>query len=260
MGEVLTALAILGGLGLLFGALLGIASIVFRVKTDERVEKIIACLPGANCGGCGYAGCANFAQAVVDGAAAVNGCPVSNAAQKAQIAEVMGQSAQESEKLCATVLCSGAYGVAEKKYQYYGIDDCNAAMRLGGGQKQCAYACLGLGTCVKACKFDAIHVKDGVATVDREKCTACGMCVKACPKHVIELIPASAQRIVLCKSQEKGPVVTKACRVGCIGCRLCVKTCPVEAITVENNLAKINYEKCINCGMCKEKCPRGIIA
>ena len=150
--------------------------------------------------------------------------------------------------------------MAEEKYKSAGIDDCTAAARLGGGQKQCEYACLGLGTCVKACKFDAIHVKDGVAKVDRDKCTACGMCVKACPKHVIELVPADAQRIVMCKSQEKGPVVTKACRVGCIGCRLCVKACPVDAIEVEHNLAKIDYKKCIDCGMCKEKCPRGIIA
>ena len=256
----MTALAILGGLGLLFGALLGVASIVFRVNGDERVEKIVACLPGANCGGCGYAGCANFAQAVVDGAAGVNGCPVSNMEQRAAIAQVMGQAAEGSERVSAVVLCSGAAGVAEEKYRYYGVDDCNAAARLGGGQKQCAYACLGLGTCAKACKFDAITIKDGVAIIDREKCTACGMCVKACPKHVIELIPQSAQRIVKCKSQEKGPVVTKACRVGCIGCRICVKACPVDAITVENNLAKIDYSKCINCGECKVKCPRGIIS
>lgn len=256
----MTALAILGGLGLLFGAVLGVASIAFRVNSDERVEQIVTCLPGANCGGCGYAGCANFAQAVVDGAAGVNGCPVSNLEQRAAIAQVMGLSAEDSERVSAVVLCSGAAGVAEEKYRYYGIDDCNAAARLGGGQKQCVYACLGLGTCVKACKFDAISVKDGVAVVDREKCTACGMCVKACPKHVIELVPHSAQRIVKCKSQEKGPVVTKACRVGCIGCRICVKACPVDAIAVENNLAKIDYGKCIDCGECKIKCPRGIIS
>lgn len=119
--------------------------------------------------------------------------------------EVMGQTATDNEPISAVVLCSGAAGVAEEKYKYYGVDDCNAAARLGGGQKECAFACLGLGTCVKVCKFDAIHVKDGVAVVDRGKCTACGMCVKACPKHVIELLPQSAQRIVKCKSQEKGP-------------------------------------------------------
>lgn len=260
MGEVLTALAILGGLGLLFGALLGIASIAFRVKSDDRIGKVLENLPGANCGGCGFAGCANFAEAVVNGKAGVNGCPVSNDSQRARIAEVMGQTAADNEPVSAVVLCSGSAGVAEEKYKYYGVDDCNAAARLGGGQKECAFACLGLGTCVKACKFDAIHVKDGVAVVDRGKCTACGMCVKACPKHVIELLPQSAQRIVKCKSQEKGPAVTKACRVGCIGCRLCVKACPVDAITVENNLARIDYSKCIDCGECKIKCPRGIIA
>lgn len=258
--RIIIALAILGGLGLLFGALLGYASKIFKVDIDERVEKIVKCLPGANCGGCGYAGCANLAGAIVEGEAAYNTCPVCNKEQHAQIAEIMGQAADEGEKMRAVVLCSGAEGIAENKYIYYGIDDCVAAARLRGGQKQCEFACLGLGTCVSVCKFDAIHIKNGVAVVDAEKCTACGMCVKACPKKVIELLPESAERIVKCKSQNKGAEVTKACRVGCIGCRLCVKACPSEAITVENNLARIDSSKCTNCGECKAKCPRGIIA
>ncbi len=257
--QILTALAILGGLGLLFGALLGFASKVFHVESDERVDKIVSCLPGANCGGCGYAGCSNFAQAVVNGEASYSGCAVCNASQRAQIAEIMGVSADEGKRMCASVMCSGAEGIAEEKYTYYGVSDCNAAMRLGGGQKKCAYACLGLGTCVKVCKFGAISVENGVAVVDKEKCTACGMCIKACPKHVIELLDYDAQRVVKCKSQDKGAVVTKACRAGCIGCRMCVKVCPTDAISVENNLAKIDTEKCINCGECKNKCPRGII-
>lgn len=258
--QILTALAILGGLGLLFGAVLGVASKVFHVESDERIDKIVSCLPGANCGGCGFAGCSNFAQAVVNGDAQYSGCPVCNSSQHAQIAEIMGVSADEGERMSAVVLCSGAAGVAEEKYTYYGVSDCNAAARLGGGQKQCRYACLGLGTCAKVCKFGAISLKNGVAKIDREKCTACGMCVNACPKHVIELLPYGSERIVKCKSQEKGPVVTKACRVGCIGCRICAKACPVDAITIENNLAKIDNSKCINCGECKVKCPRGIIS
>lgn len=258
--EILTALAILGGLGLLFGALLGVASIVFRVKRDDRIDKILANLPGANCGGCGFAGCANFAEAVVDGSAAADGCPVSSAEQRCAVASIMGAKAREGEPVRAVVLCSGANSVTEEKYRYYGIDDCNAAMRFGGGQKLCTYACLGFGSCVKACKFGAIQIKDGVACVDSSKCTACGMCVKACPKHIIELLPQSAERIVVCSSQEKGQAVTKACRVGCIGCGLCAKACPVDAITIENNIARIDHVKCIDCGECKIKCPRGIIA
>ena len=258
--QILTSLAILGGLGLLFGALLGYASKVFHVESDERIDKIVSCLPGANCGGCGFAGCSNFAGAVVSGEAPYSGCPVCNSSQREQIAGIMGVTAGEEEKMRAVVLCSGSAGVAEEKYIYKGIDDCNAAMRLGGGQKKCAYACLGLGTCASVCKFGAISVKDGVAVVDPEKCTACGMCIKACPKHVITLAPQKAERIVLCSSKQKGAAVTKSCRVGCIGCGLCAKACPVDAITIEDNLAVIDSAKCINCGTCKQKCPRGIIA
>lgn len=258
--QIFIALGILGGLGLLFGALLGIASILFRVDHDARIDQIVEALPGANCGGCGYAGCANFAAEVVAGNASVGGCPVCNASQREQIAKIMGQQAASAAKRkSAMVLCSGTTEAASEKYTYYGIDDCVAASRLGGGFKQCAYACLGLGTCARVCKFDAISVKNGVAVVDANKCTACGMCVEACPKHVIELVDVDAKYVVTCSSRDKGPVVTKACQAGCIGCRLCVKACPVDAITVENNLARIQYDKCIGCGTCAQKCPRSII-
>ena len=259
MVQILTSLAILGGLGLLFGAILGYASKVFAVERDERIDKIVGCLPGANCGGCGFAGCANFAQAVVNGDAKYSGCPVCNESQREQIAQVMGVSAEAGEKKYAFVFCSGASGVAEEKYIYDGISDCNAAARLGGGQKKCKYACLGLGSCAKVCKFGAISIKNGVAVVDKGKCTACGMCIDACPKHVIGLVADKEQKIVACSSKDKGAAVTKACRVGCIGCGLCVKECPVDAIKLENNLAVIDEQKCINCGACKTKCPRGII-
>ncbi|MBE7026552.1 MAG: 4Fe-4S dicluster domain-containing protein [Ruminococcaceae bacterium] len=258
--QILISLLILGGLGLLFGALLGYASKVFHVESDERIDKIVSCLPGANCGGCGFAGCSNFAASVVSGQAQYSGCPVCNSTQREQIAEIMGVTAGEEEKMSAVVLCSGSASVAEEKYTYKGINDCNAAMRLGGGQKKCEYACIGLGTCVSVCKFGAISIKDGVAVIDSEKCTACGMCVNACPKHVIKLLPEKAERIVLCSSKQKGAAVTKSCRVGCIGCGLCAKVCPSEAITIQDNLAVIDSEKCTNCGACKEKCPRGIIA
>lgn len=258
--QILISLLILGGLGLLFGALLGFASKVFHVESDERIDKIVSCLPGANCGGCGFAGCSNFAASVVSGDAPYSGCPVCNSSQREQIAKIMGVTAGEEEKMSAVVLCSGSSSVTEQKYVYKGINDCNAAMRLGGGQKQCEYACLGLGTCQGVCKFGAISIKDGVAVIDKEKCTACGMCVNACPKHVIKILPEKAERIVLCSSKQKGAVVTKACRVGCIGCGLCAKVCPSEAITIEDNLAVIDSAKCTNCGACKEKCPRGIIA
>lgn len=259
--QIVIAFAILGGLGILFGALLGFASKVFAVEKDERIDKIVSCLPGANCGGCGFAGCASFAQAVVNGEAPHSACPVCNTDAKEQIASIMGMSASgdDDKQMCAVVLCQGASGVAEDKYIYNGIGDCNAAVRLRGGQKKCANACLGFGNCVSACVFGAISIQNGVAVVDREKCTACGQCVKACPKHVIKLTTKTDKPIVLCSSKEKGAAVTKACRVGCIGCGLCVKECPVDAIILKDNIAIIDDEKCINCGRCKEKCPRGII-
>lgn len=257
--QILTALAVLGILGLAFGALLGFASKIFAVEKDERIDKIVSCLPGANCGGCGYAGCSNFAQNVVEGTATYSGCPVSTDSQRAQIAQIMGVSAESSTRMRAVVLCSGANGVAEEKYRYDGIKDCNAAMKLRGGQKQCQYACLGFGSCVSACAFGAISIENGVAKVDPDKCGGCGQCAEACPKKVISIMPADTKKIVACSSQDKGAGVTKACRVGCIGCGLCAKACPVDAIVIENNLAKIDSQKCIDCGECKGKCPRGII-
>lgn len=259
MAQILIALGVLGGLGLLFGVVLGGASVVFAVKKDDRVDQVRELLPGANCGGCGYAGCDNFAAAVVAGEANPGGCPVNTAERAAKIGEILGIAVAGGERVSAMVLCRGAKGVAEEKYRYYGIEDCAAANRLAGGPKECAYACLGLGSCVKACKFGAIAVKDGVAVVDPDKCTACGMCVKACPKQVIGLVPYQAKYVVACRSKDKGNVVTKACRAGCIGCRLCEKACPVDAIRVEDNLARIDYQKCIGCGECALKCPRGII-
>lgn len=257
--QILTALAVLGVLGLAFGALLGFASKIFAVEKDERIDKIVSCLPGANCGGCGYAGCSNFAQSVVEGKASCSGCPASNDEQRAQIAEIMGVSAESAERMMAVVLCSGASGVAEEKYRYEGIKDCYAAAKLRGGQKQCQYACLGFGTCVSVCSFDAISVENGIAKVDKDKCSGCGKCADACPKKVIALVPADAKKIVMCSSKDKGVAVTKSCRVGCIGCGLCAKACPVDAIIMENNVARIDSEKCIDCGECKNKCPRGII-
>ncbi len=259
--QIVIAFAILGGLGILFGALLGFASKVFMVEKDERIDRIVSCLPGANCGGCGFAGCGNFAQAVIKNEAPYSACPVCNQDQKEQIASIMGVDAADDggEKMCAVVLCQGASGVAEDKYIYIGVSDCNAAARLRGGQKKCAYACLGLGSCIKECKFGAISIQNGVAVIDKEKCTACGQCVKACPKNVIKLVAKTDKPIVLCSSKEKGAGVTKVCRVGCIGCSLCVKECPVDAIVLKDNIALIDNAKCINCGRCAEKCPRGII-
>jgi len=259
---IIYAVLVLGITGAVFGLLLAVASRVFAVEVDERQEQIQECLPGANCGGCGYAGCAAYAAAIVGEGAPVTACAAGGAEVAAKIADIMGVAAGDMQRTVAHVCCSGTDEAAEKKFLYCGLDDCNAAMRLGGGQgpQVCPHGCMGLGTCVKACKFDAIHVIDGVAVVDREKCTGCMACRNACPKHIIAAVPYEAEVTVNCASTQKGAVVRHACQVGCIGCRLCEKACEFDAIHVTDNLAAIDYDKCTGCSKCAAKCPRHIIA
>jgi electron transport complex protein RnfB len=259
MTNVIYAVAVLGILGAFFGAVLAYAAKKFAVETDERQQLVSEALPGANCGGCGYAGCAAYAAAIVKDGAPVNLCVAGGKQVADAISQIMGVETAEMERHIAHVRCSGRTGVAREKFEYDGIPDCVAAVRLGGGFKECPASCLGLGTCVKACQFDAIHVIDGVAVVDREKCVGCMACAEACPKKVIEKIPYSANITVPCNSVDKGPVVRKYCDVGCIACRMCEKVCEYDAIHVTDNLARIDYDKCTSCGKCVEKCPRRII-
>ena len=221
---ILTATAVVGLVGLLIGLFLGIAAIKFEVKTDEREEAILGVLPGNNCGGCGFAGCSGLAAAIAKGEAAVNACPVGGEPVGAKIAEIMGVEAQTGVKQMAFVKCIGTCDKANVDYEYHGSQDCGmVAFVPGGGPKSCNWGCTGYGNCVKACPFDAIHVVNGVAVVDKEACKACGKCVAACPKHLIELIPYEAAHQVACSSKDKGPVTIKACQTGCIACQLCKK-------------------------------------
>ncbi|GAA0721968.1 Fe-S cluster domain-containing protein [Clostridium malenominatum] len=246
----------LGGLGVVFGLLLGYASKKFAVEVDPRIPLVRAALPGANCGGCGFAGCDAFADAVVNGAAKVDGCPVGGAGCAAQVAEIMGITADTSEPKKAYVKCNGNCNSAKEKYQYYGAMTCiDAANIPGEGSKQCTYGCLGLGTCVAACPFNAIEIVDGVAVIDEETCTGCTQCVAVCPKSVIEMTPVSKKVRVACNSREKGLAVKNACSVGCIACTICVKNCPEQAITMIGDLATIDYDKCTQCNICVTKCP-----
>lgn len=256
---ILKAVLVIGGIGIIFGCLLAYASIIFAVKKDPRVDEIIEILPGANCGACGFAGCGAFAAAVVEGKAPVNGCAVGQSAVAERVAGVMGVTADKSERMVAKVLCRGTCESAKNKYEYFGVDSCIAANKLAGGSKACPTGCLGLGSCADVCEFGAIHIVDGVAVVDSDKCVACGKCVKTCPKGLITLVPEKNKYWVLCKNNEKGAAVNKYCSTGCIGCKLCEKNCPKEAVKVEDNHAVIDYKKCVNCGICASKCPKKII-
>ena len=254
--DILIPAAILAALGAVFGIALAIASRIFAVKVDERVPQIRDALPGANCGGCGYSGCDALAAAIAEGKAPCGACPVGGDEAAAKIATVMGVTAQKQQKMVACVLCMGNHDKALRKYVYEGVPDCLSATRLAGGDKLCAFGCLGLGSCAAVCKFDAISVDNGVAVIDPERCSGCGACVATCPKKLIRLLPYEAPAFVACVSHEKGGVVTKQCKVGCIGCGMCQRVCEAGAIKVEGFLAEIDPDKCIGCGKCIEKCPR----
>lgn len=256
INSILNPVVAIGGLGVLFGAGLGYAAQKFAVEVDETVEKIKENLPGANCGGCGYAGCEAFAHAVAERKIKPTACPVSNAEQMKAIADILGTTAEVGEKKRAIVACRGTRENAKEKNEYYGILDCrDAALLPGGGSKACQYGCLGLGSCEKVCVFGAMTIQDGVAVVDPDKCTACGTCVRTCPKSIIHLIPASSTYHVNCMSRDKGKEVKSNCSVGCIGCGICVRNCEAKAIIMENNVAIIDQSKCIDCGVCEQKCP-----
>lgn len=254
---ILIATLVVGLVGLFIGVFLGVAGEKFKVLVDPKEEAVLAALPGNNCGGCGYAGCSGLAAAIAKGEAPVNGCPVGGEEVGKVVSKIMGVEANESTPLTAFVKCQGDCEKAASNYEYTGMTGCTQLQFVPAqGPKKCNYGCMGGGDCVKACQFDAIHIENGIAVVDETKCKACGQCVAVCPKHLIELIPATSKVRVYCASKDKGPVAMKSCETACIGCGLCAKACNFEAITVEDNCAHIDYDKCKNCGLCATKCPR----
>jgi Na+-translocating ferredoxin:NAD+ oxidoreductase RNF subunit RnfB len=246
--------------GFVAGLGLMIASKKFHVEKDSRIEGVTDLLPAANCGGCGFPGCGALAESIVAGKSAPNSCPVLGTEGARKIAELLGIDFGGSVRKVARVRCRGGSEQAPEKYDYYGPRDCHSINMLAGGNKLCAYGCLGEGSCVKACGFDAMYMNENrLPIVIEEKCTSCGLCVKACPRNIITIVPQDKPFVVTCVSKDKGGDVKKNCSVGCIGCRLCAKNCPVSAITVENFLAVINPGLCINCGKCEEVCPTSAI-
>ena len=257
---IIMAIVLVTVIGLVGAVILVAASIFMYVPVDERVEKITGVLAGANCGACGCAGCADYAKSIVEGGNAINKCTPGGAKTVAAIAEIMGVQAEATVPMKAVVACSGTCEKTSKRYEFEGIQSCLAVKGLYGGDGMCKYGCLGYGDCTRACAFDAIHVVDGVAKVDREKCVGCGACAAACPNSIISIIPEHKRKpVVLCQNKDKGGDTRKACTAGCIGCMKCAKACPKQAITVENNLAYIDQSLCVGCQLCVKECPVGVI-
>ncbi|MGM0607621.1 MAG: RnfABCDGE type electron transport complex subunit B [Candidatus Muiribacteriota bacterium] len=256
-----TAIIGLGSLGLIFGLLLGIASKLFHVEVDERIEKIDEILPGSNCGACGYAGCIGLAEAIVKGKVEPDACIPGGEEVMEKICDIMGKKGTQSTKKVAFLKCKGSNIDTKDIFLYSGIKDCKAAQLVSGGFKACEYGCLGYGTCEKVCPFDAIFVNEetGLVEINEEKCTGCGKCIKECPRNVLSLVPCDSKVRVTCNSEDKGAKVKKICERGCIGCRICQKVCPFDAVTITNNIAYIDYSLCRNCNLCYEKCPVKVI-
>ena len=260
MTGIIIAAAVVSIVGLILGLFLGFMGKRFAVEVDQKEIDVRAELPGNNCGGCGYAGCDALAKAIAAGEAEVGACPVGGEPVAKKIADIMGAEVGNTRRMTAFVKCAGECDKTNETYRYTGVEECTVMPFVpNGGSKSCTYGCMGYGSCVKACPFDAIHVINGVAVVDKKKCKACGKCVAVCPRNLIELIPYDAKEVVKCSSKDKGKDVMAACQVGCIGCMMCTKQCEFDAIKVENNIAHIDYDKCTGCGKCAEKCPKKII-
>lgn len=264
MNFILIAVIVLGAIALVSAVVLYITSKRFAVYEDPRLETITEALPGANCGGCGFPGCGGMADALVKGADAgsIEGlfCPVGGQKVMENVADLLGMTVEKTDPMVAVVRCNGTCENRPCIAEYNGLRTCAAIHATGAGETACGFGCLGCGDCVSACQFEAIHMnpETGLPEVDDEKCTACGACVKACPRSIIELRkkgPKNRRIYVQCVNKDKGPAAMKACKVSCIACGKCFKACKFDAITIENNLSYIDYNKCKMCRKCVNECP-----
>lgn len=260
---ILYAIIVLGSLGLIYGLGLALASKKFHVYVDPKIEKILEELPGVNCGACGLAGCAGYAEAIVNNNELINKCAPGGSETIEAIARIMGIEASSAEKKVALIHCqSGGKNNTFFRYNYQGIATCKAAVLVSKGPNLCNYGCVFQNDCQAACIFNAIKIDDnGMRIILKEKCTGCGACVRACPRNLIELVPFDKRIHILCSSHDKGAEAKRRCgnKTACIGCSICAKKCPKEAISMQDELAVIDYSKCINCGICADVCPTSAI-
>ena len=257
--EILNALLVIIPIGLILGLALAFFSVKFAVKEDEKAKSVRSLLSGANCGACGFKGCDDYSLAVAEGRAEANLCVPGGAETANGIGALLGIEVEPPKYVAAFVNCNGNCDATGKKAVYEGISTCRAAAMLYSGPGTCSFSCIGFGDCAAKCPENAICVKDGIAHVDVTKCVGCGVCKSVCPKNVISMVPRTAATAVMCINKDKGADARKACKNACIGCKKCEKTCKNGAITVENNLARIDYSKCNACGACADACPTGCL-
>lgn len=254
--DILIAILVLFAIAIVCAILLTVASVFFAVKENEKFAPIRDCLPGANCGACGYSGCDAYAKALAEGNSSANALCVPGGTESARaIAEILGVEAGAVIERVAYVSCKGTCDAVERKYDYQGHLTCRTADMSYSGDKTCTFACLGHGDCAEVCPRDAITIEDGVAKIDSVKCIGCGICVRTCPHNIIHLVNERERVVIACSNHDKGANTRRYCYNGCIGCGKCARVCPSEAIAVVDNLAIINYNKCIKCGKCAAVCP-----
>jgi RnfABCDGE-type electron transport complex B subunit len=259
MLEIIIPGLILGGFALISASGLLVASKKFYVFEDPRIEQVNEMLPAANCGGCGFAGCQAFAEHLVTNEDTDANCPVASGEEMQSILAFLGREAEMAERIVASLMCNGTHDHSKLQMEYTGIEDCWAATLVTDSTKSCAFSCIGLSSCVRACNFDAMKIEDGIVVIDDEKCTGCGMCIPTCPKNILHMRPYAKNTTVTCFNTDRGADARKACSVACIGCMKCEKVCEHDAIHVKDFLAKIDYQKCTNCGDCVEACPTNAI-
>ncbi len=257
--EILIAFLIMLAVALIAGLLLLVFSHLFAVEKNPKEKAVRECLPGINCGACGYKGCDDYAAALADGEARSNLCIPGAQKVSDEISEILGLEKVQVEDKVAFVACNGHCGATSAMARYEGVETCRGASMLYGGTGACRFGCLGLGDCAAVCPSDAICMADGIARVQTSRCIGCGLCKQTCPKQIIRMVPQEASVVVMCSSKQKGAEARKACQNACIGCKKCEKACPHGAITVMDNLAQIDYTKCENCGLCVSECPTGCL-